>query len=95
MLQYTANTEEQFVSQELPISIGVLQGSMLGPFLFLVYINDLPNCYDSKMVLYADNSYLLCTDKNICNFQRKSETELCKTKKWIKSNKLSLNYKKI
>ena len=80
MLQYTVNTKEQFVSQQLPISIGVPQGSVLRPFLFLVYINNLPNCCDSKMVLYADDSVLLCTGKNICN-QRKSKTELRKTEK--------------
>ena len=87
-LQYTVNTEEQFVSQQLPILIGVPQDSVLGPFLFLVYINDFPNCCDSKMVLYTDDSVLLCSDKNIRSFQRKSETE-----KWIKSDKPSLNYK--
>ena len=94
-LQYTVNTEEQFVSQQLPISIGVPQGSVLGPFLFLVYINDLPNCCDTKMVLYADDSVLLSTDKNFSNLERKSETEFRKTEKWIKSNKLPLNYKKL
>ena len=36
-LQYTVNTEEQFVSQQLSISIGVPQGSVLGLFLFLAY----------------------------------------------------------
>ena len=40
------------------------------------------------MVLYADDSVLLCTDKNIHTLQRKSETELYKIEKWIKSNKL-------
>ena len=51
-------------SQQLPILIGVPQGSVLRSFLFLLYINNLPNCCDSKMVLYADDSVLLCTDKN-------------------------------
>ena len=46
------------------------------------------------MLLYADDSVLLCTDKNTHNLQRKSETEFHKTEKWIKFNKLSLNYEK-
>ena len=62
--QYTVNREEQVSSGLLPISVGVSQGSMLGPFLFLVYINDLPNACESKTVLYADDSVLLCTDVN-------------------------------
>ena len=58
--QYTVNREERVSFSLLPISVGVPQGSVLGPFLFLVYINDLPNACESKTVLYADDSVLLC-----------------------------------
>ena len=62
--QYTENSDQQIRSNQLPITIGVPHGSVLGPFLFLVYINDLPRCCDSDMILYTDDLVLLCADKN-------------------------------
>ena len=92
--QYTEKRELQITSHQLPITIGVPPGSVLGPFLFLVYINDLPNSCDSAMILYADDSVLLCTDPSVKKLQTKTETEFRKLENWIKLNRLSLNYKK-
>ena len=92
--QHTENNELQITSNQLPITIGVPQGSVLGPFLFLVYINHLPNSCDSNLILYADDSILLCSNKNVEKLKIKTEIELRKIETWLKHNRLSINYKK-
>ena len=77
----------------LPITIGVPQGSVLGPFLFLVDINDLPRSCDS-ILLYADDAVLLCWDKNVNDLKTTRESEFIKIEDWITYNKLTLNYLK-
>ena len=91
-MQYTINNDQS--SSMLPITIGVPQGSVLGPFLFLVYINDLPNSCDSKVILYADDAALICADKTYQGLKMISESEIHNVENWIISNKLTLNYSK-
>ena len=59
------------VSEWTNINCGVLQGSILGPLLFLVYINDLPKAMEHKAIpiLFADDTCVLITSLNIIQFQ--------------------------
>ena len=67
------------------------QGSILGPFLFLVYINDLPNALNNKPRVYADDTCLTVTSFSIDNLQLLYNNELKRAKTWMDHNKLMLN----
>ena len=63
---------------------------MLESFLFLIYINDMPNSCESKTVLYADDSVLLCSDVNTEKLKSKCENSFLQLENWINSNRLTL-----
>ena len=77
------------------IDCGVPQGSILGPLLFILYINDIENCSDLfKFVLFADDTNLFYSSDNADHFVEQVNYELCKLSTWFQANKLSLNVKK-
>ena len=79
-------------SVTLPITAGDPQGNVLGPFLFLVYINDFANCFeDAQLVLYADDAVLM---KTLSGFMPKTQTNLNAAIEWTRSNALAFNSNK-
>ena len=71
---------------------GVPQGSVLGPILFLIYINDLHKCIKySTTYHFADDTNLLNTSKDYKTLQRRVNYDLFSLHKWLTANKISLN----
>jgi hypothetical protein len=69
-------------------------GSVLGPLLFLLYINDFPLAINmsSTPILFADDTSLVITDRNLNNIDAKLNIYLQIVQKWFKSNLLSINF---
>jgi len=85
------------VSSEIgSISMGVPRSSVLGPLLFLLYVNDIHKAVlDAKVKLFADDTNLFLYVKNLCTlFDRRANTCLQHMYKWFIANRLSLNVDK-
>ena len=75
-----------------PITSSVPQSSILGPLLFILYVNDFRNCLDfSTNVSFADDTNIFITGKNIQSVYSKTNLELKNIDEWMTANKLTVN----
>ena len=85
------------LSDMKPVQMGVPQGSIIGPFLFIIYVNDLVSelRYNNvNMLLYADDTILYTSSNNVTNAVNECQSALNNVCRWCSINRLSMNIKK-
>jgi len=78
-------------SSTLNIEVGIPQGSILGPTLFLIYVNNLANSTTLNILSYADDTTAYLTNKNLQDIFNQANKELNSLNQWFIANNLSVN----
>ena len=83
------------ISDRAVVGCGVPQGSIVGPLLFLVYVNDIHRCSNKfRFYLFADDTNILYADKNLKDLESTVNNDLQNLYNWLTANKLTLNINK-
>ena len=89
--KFTVNLENSF-SEVSNISCGVPQGSVLGPILLLIYVNDMPMAVKCNLFLYADDTCLVFQSKNVKDIEKQLNEDFAHICDWFVDNKLSIHF---
>ena len=92
--RFQSTRYKDVTSDFLRVTCGVPQGSILGPLLFLIYINDLPKSLNLMTILFADDTSLISSHNNLNSLENIVNQNLNEATSWFIANKLTLNAKK-
>ena len=79
------------VSSEKTIICGVPQGSILGPWCYLMFCNDMSTCVSCKLILYADDAILLTSHCDVAKVTQELSKEISNCHRWLTNNRLSMH----
>ena len=83
---------DNYRSDNYPVSYGVPQGSILGPLLFLIYIDDLSKVLKhSDVIMYADDTVLYFSHEDIKNIEVALSEDMDAVAQWLQRNQLVIN----
>ena len=88
---FIVNVGKEFSSPG-KLSCGVPPGSILGPLLFLLYVNDMPQAVNSELLLYADDTCLIYMGKDIQKIEEQLNSDFTSLCEWFIDNKLSVHF---
>ena len=83
---------ERAYSDKASITCGVPQGLILGPLLFIIYTNDMPQAVDSELLLHANDTCLVFQHKNIKTIEEHLNRDFSSLIDWFIDNKLSVHF---
>ena len=89
--KFHVNVHDKF-STTAELGCGIPQGSILGPLLFLLYINDMPQGVDCDLFLYVDDTCLLYQQKDLDQINKELTKIFCNICDWFVDNKLSIHF---
>ena len=85
----------EVLSTKQYVSCGIPQGSILGPFLFIIYVNDFPKCLQNTTPgMFADDTYITMAHEDISTIEWSLNSDLAAVHDWLQVNKLSCNTSK-